>query len=238
MRKETIWCAGRTLHLYRFFLENRKPKIETTLEPFFGQFFQEGFLLLVKIGGGFHNDADELVSPALAIGRGEAVVFEAHLGMALGARRHLEAHGFAVQGGDRHLGAQGGFAELDPPVHQQVIALPFEDRVFHLFQLDIEIAGRAAHGTGAALAGEAQLFARQGAGGDFHRDLFHLALMAETHQLIGAEGHLVEGNGHFHLEVLALGWLDLLVVALGSAITEGAGSGPGAGRPLRRQRSG
>ncbi len=59
-----------------------------------------------------------------------------------------------------------------------------------------------------------------------------LALVGEAHQFIRAEGDFVKGYGHLQLEVLALGGLHRLVMGLGPAIPEGAGSAPGPAAPL------
>ena len=115
------------------------------------------FCSAVRLVGRHDFDDDVLVATCAAMHDRHAHALEAERAVALRARRDLERGCFAVHRGHLNLIAKGGLGKADGQFVDDVVALPFEERVRLDGENNVQVARRAATRTDFSLAGHAHI---------------------------------------------------------------------------------
>lgn len=191
-----------------------------------GEGFEVGALLGGELGGDGDLDVDVEVTMAVFAEDFDAFAAQAEGGAVLGASGDFEV-GFAFEGGDGDLAAEGGGGEGEGHLAVEVIPFALEDVVGADVDDDVEISRGAAFAAVVAIAAGAEAGAVFDAGGDFDADFGALFGFAGA----GA-GPAGVADDFATAAAVGAGLLDLEEAAggddLADAAAGGAGFAPGA----------
>ena len=134
-----------------------------------GQLPVEVLLLVAERLGHVDHHADQQVAPAPALDAGHAQAPQPEHAPGLGAVGHDDLDSASVERLERDGDAEGGLARAHVQVVAEVVAVAGEARVGGDPEVDVEVAGGPAAGSGRAVAGQAEGVAVGDARGDVDR---------------------------------------------------------------------